>query len=733
MKKIKKLKSIIIPLLFPVIIFIFWANSSFLELADFAWRDILYTLRASQLLNIQTGITDSGSLQTKVNDVIIVAIDELSFKQINVRWPWPRTLHATLVDRLRVAGAAAIAFDIIFPEKSSEQSEDTIFAEAIKKAGNVVLAANLAITGRQGYETYFVEEPIPALASAAAAVGMVNFYPDGDGSVRMASNLIDNRPSIARAAANTALQKKNGSISSDQSSKQVSGNLTERGEVLKDSYEDELFFIDYAGKAGTVPAVSYYQVINDMVAPELFKDKVVFVGFVADSAVEIESGADAYPYPFMRFTKKMMFGVEIQSNVVRTIFRDYPIHEFPLPAVKWFCFYLIACILIPVRKNPFYFSLLTITILVLTSLASVIIFKYQGIMLDVMPAIAGVMLNGILIGLKEFTQSYREKSMLKKAFDSYVSPDVVASVIANHESLKLGGERKLLSVLFSDIRGFTTISEKLTPEELVSLLNDYFTRMTDTIFRHNGTLDKYIGDAIMVIFGAPVWSDSHAENGCYTALEMKARLEEMNREMTALDNSPNNSSKEKISSDHTKDKNTKESSHINLAIGIGINTGEMIVGNMGSLRRFDYTVMGDEVNLASRLEGVTKIYGVQIIISQSTRNDIDPDKFLCRELDLIKVKGKYNAIKIYELVSTRPASESDEACVNMFVQGLEAYREAYKENGWDNAIALFRKALEYRDDDTPSKLFIERCEMFKRKPPVEAGQYWDGVWIMSTK
>ncbi|MBF0204056.1 MAG: CHASE2 domain-containing protein, partial [Desulfamplus sp.] len=675
----KLLKSIIIPLILPVFIFICWNKLPLLEMADFAWRDLLYALKTSQTQTPntqktetpqteisktpqtqtetpQTEISKTPQTQTEtpqteisktqaseaetsqntIDDIVIVAIDELSFQQIKLRWPWPRSLHADLVDHLSNAGAAAIAFDILFPEKSNDESEDIIFSEALKKAGNVVLASNLTITGRQGYETYFVEEPIPLLVSSAAAIGMVNFYPDADGSIRMASNLVDKLPSIAFATVTTALKHQGALNKINENERGAFGALNkmkqaEQGDsiaYLNKIDEGNLFFIDYAGKAGTIPAVSYYQVINDMLDPLFFKDKIVFVGFIADAAVEIESGADSYPYPFMRFTKKMIAGVEIQSNVVRTILRGYPIREFPLPTLKWFCFYILSCILIFVRKNPVYLSISTILILIFASLTSILVFKYHGIMLDIMPAIAGVAVNGLFIGMKEFILSYREKSMLRKAFDSYVSPDVVANVIANSESLKLGGERKRLSVLFSDIRGFTTLSEKLSPEDLVSLLNDYFTRMTDTIFDNNGTLDKYIGDAIMVIFGAPVWSDNHAENACRTALEMKERLEDMNRENAAITHQ--NSMKHKISDDIHKsvdnihksadnfpaDSSKKPQSLLkvshSLAIGIGINTGDMIVGNMGSLRRFDYTVLGDEVNLASRLEGVTKAYGVQI-------------------------------------------------------------------------------------------------------------------------
>lgn len=711
----KRLKPIIIPLALPVLIFIFWANSSFLELADFAWRDLLYTLRPPQ---------------TRVEDVIIVAIDEPSFQQIRLRWPWPRSLHAKIVEQLSSAGAAAIAFDVLFPEKSYDTSEDITFAEAIRKAGNVVLASNLTITGRHGYETYFVEEPIPILAEAASAVGMVNLYPDGDGTIRMASNYVDILPAIAFAAVTTAFSRdKAGKVlpfgkNHPEKEHQRELLIALREIEQKGADEQEIFFIDYAGKAGTVPAVSYYQVINNMVNPALFKNKIVFVGFLTDSAVEVEGGADSYPYPFMRFTKKMISGVEIQSNVARTILRGFPIDEFKMQAVKWLCFYLLASILITVRKHPLYLTLLAVTIPLLEASTSILMFRYQDTVLDVMAAITGVTLNGIYLGIQEFSQNYKEKSMLRKAFDSYVSPDVVASVIANHENLKLGGERRRLSVLFSDIRGFTTLSEKLAPEELVSLLNSYFTQMTDIIFSHNGTLDKYIGDAIMVIFGAPVWSDDHAQSCCYTALEMRARLEEMN-----LENSKEPNSNDPGSGIVTADPTSAAPIFHPLAIGIGINTGDMIVGNMGSLRRFDYTVMGDEVNLASRLEGVTKIYNVHIIISEETKNDLDREKFLYRELDLIKVKGKYRAIKIYELISTAPASESDIACVNLFSQALQVYRE----KRWDDAIDLFRKASEYRDGDGPSELFIKRCEMFKRNPPVAAGEEWDGVWIMSTK
>ena len=273
-------------------------------------------------------------------------------------------------------------------------------------------------------------------------------------------------------------------------------------------------------------------------------------------------------------------------------------------------------------------------------------------------------------------------------------------MLKDPSKLKLGGDKKNLSVLFSDIRGFTTVSEKLTPEELVHLLNEYLTAMTDIVFKYDGLLDKYMGDAIMAVFGAPLDQPDHPERACMTAIRMMEKLKKLQKKWS-------------------------DEERPVLDIGIGINSGDMVVGNMGSEMRFDYTVMGDSVNLGSRLEGINKEYGTNIVISEFTYEKVK-DTLLCRELDSVRVKGKALPVRIYELLGERKYSEKLSGFVSAFEEGLVNYRQ-YQ---WDEAIFCFKKAIEIRSGDPPSELYIKRCDGLKENPP-ETG--WDGVYTMTKK
>ncbi|MEA2059902.1 MAG: adenylate/guanylate cyclase domain-containing protein [Thermodesulfobacteriota bacterium] len=661
----KKISVSAIPLLLPLLILSLWNWHPLFKHADLAWQDILYTLTP-----------DRGGK----DKVIIIAIDEPSFQQLKIRWPWPRNLHADIVDKVSRAGADVIVFDILFPEPSQNPAMDTVFAASIQKAGNVVLGANLARTQRQGYEHIFIEEPIPVLKNAAAHTGMVNLKPDIDGSIRKGLYQIYSRLSLASAAVETARYP------AATTAKTSSGHST--------AQPPDMFHIDFIGKPGTLKKVSFYQVLNDMVDPGIFKNKIVLIGLHADSAVEVQSGADAYPTPFLRFTRKMMFGVEIQGNIINTMINHYPIKHFT-HSVKWLLFYFLAVSLFWVRKQPIWLTFCFFLGIALLSVTSLLCFHTGRIILEILPGTAAITANGIFLGINEFRASYMERLKLRKAFSSYVAPEVVNTITRNYESLKLGGEKKILSVLFSDIRNFTAISENMPAEALVQFLNDYFKEMTTIVYNHRGTLDKYIGDAIMVIFGAPVSMENHADQACFTALEMVDRLNQISRWKK-------------------------------LKTGIGIATGEMIAGNLGSSLRFDYTVIGDNVNLSSRLEGVTKIYGVSIIISEKTKQALTHD-FVCRELDLIRVKGKKKAIKIYELISGEPVSDLQKKIITAFTAGLEAYRA----RNWDQCVTWFKKVLEYNPEDGPAAVFLNRYEnIFRNNPPDEN---WDGVWDMETK
>jgi len=294
-----------------------------------------------------------------------------------------------------------------------------------------------------------------------------------------------------------------------------------------------------------------------------------------------------------------------------------------------------------------------------------------------------------------------EKKKLRAAFHQYLAPSVVEEVIKNPDRLKLGGEKKTLTVFFSDVRGFTSISEKLSPEKLVLLLNEYLNAMTSIILDNKGLVDKFIGDAIMAIWGAPVDDRQHAAHACTSAILMKRRLVDL-----------------------TKDFEKRGLPRID--IGMGINTGEMVVGNMGSDQRFDYTVMGDNVNLASRLEGQTKNYHVSIIITEGTYEHVKGAGFTCRELDLIAVKGKSKPIRIYELCETNENADAHLAKRNaLFEKALSHYFH----KRFDDALVLFKQCRKEHHDET-SDVFIGRCEEYKKNPPPAT---WDGAYVASSK
>ncbi|WP_413289578.1 CHASE2 domain-containing protein [Bdellovibrio sp. HCB337] len=304
------------------------------------------------------------------------------------------------------------------------------------------------------------------------------------------------------------------------------------------------------------------------------------------------------------------------------------------------------------------------------------------------------------IQLYRYFTEEKKKRELKSTFSKYVSPAVVDELLKDAENLKLGGRKEHMTVFFSDVRGFTTISEKLPPEELSRVLNLYLTPMTEIVFKNNGTLDKYIGDAIMAFFGAPIKHKNHAKEACRCALQNLEKLKDLQKEFEA-----------------------QGLPHID--IGIGINTGAMSVGNMGSNIVQNYTVMGDSVNLAARLEGINKEYGTRIIISQFTHAEIGSD-FTSREVDRVRVKGKYEPVRIFELVCEGEPSDQVSALMKHFHQGYELYHKKQ----FAEALEVFKKALTVSQNDPVSELYVERCQEYLSSAPPDD---WDGVYVMKTK
>ena len=295
----------------------------------------------------------------------------------------------------------------------------------------------------------------------------------------------------------------------------------------------------------------------------------------------------------------------------------------------------------------------------------------------------------------------REKRKIRKSFAQYLSPGVIALIEKDPQKyIHPGGETKDLTVMFSDIRGFTTISEGLSADELVRLLNEYLGAMTDILFANLGTLDKYIGDAIMAFWGSPYPQTDHAYRACKCALQMSKGLAKLNAKWKQEDRPP-------------------------IAIGIGLNTGPVNVGNMGSDKRLAWTVMGDNVNLASRLEGITKQYQMQIVISEGTYREV-ADKFVCRELDKIKVKGKNQPVNIYELMDVAAEKSKYESLLTGFDRAMAAYRS----QNWKDAAGQFGELLGVYPDDGPTRVFLQRALEYLENAPESD---WDGVYVMKSK
>jgi adenylate cyclase len=398
-----------------------------------------------------------------------------------------------------------------------------------------------------------------------------------------------------------------------------------------------------------------------------------------------------------------MPGVEIHANIVQQIITGKDLKVAP----DWLTILTIFLVAIGLAFVVLNTSLLVTSIIAggtFVMYTFIAIFTFNaGLILNIIYVPATIIMTYLATMMYFYVSERKSRRKVLGAFEKYVSKDVIKHILEHPDRLKLGGEKRVITVFFSDIRGFTTISEKLTPEQLVHLLNEYLTEMTSIILQTNGVVDKYMGDAIMAFWNAPLNQPQHAVRACDASLMMEKKLKEMQNIWAARGVPP-------------------------LEIGIGLNTGPAVVGNMGSYDRFDYTAMGDTVNLGSRLEGLNKPYGTRIIISETTREKIAKKPFVVRKLDKVRVKGKKEPITIYELLCRKDAARPALLdAVKHFEKGLEHY---FKQR-WDDAVVEFSKSDKLRKGgDAPSAAFIERCAVLKKNSP---GKDWDGVWVMKTK
>ena len=426
---------------------------------------------------------------------------------------------------------------------------------------------------------------------------------------------------------------------------------------------------------------------------EFLKDRTVLFGATALGLYDLRNTpvANFFPGPEIHLNA---FANLVDNNFILDLKNAEEIIPWSVAAVGTIFTILVAF------SSSLFMPLILIFSLVATYVSELMIYKYKNIMMASWPFYFVLIFSFACIATYKFFTEEKAKRKIRQAFSKYVSPIVVNELLKSDSNLALGGKKQRLAVFFSDLRGFTTFSESLDPQELAEFLNIYFNKMTEEVFKAKGTLDKFIGDAVMAFFGAPLQNDNNSELACLCALNSIHRLDELNKEL-------------------------RSKKYPNLEIGIGINTGDVSVGNMGSSVIQNYTVMGDTVNLASRLEGLTKEYGVKIIIGEQTYMDVR-QKFLCREIDLVRVKGRSESSAIFELIT-------DGELINEEKEWLATYnraREFYKSGFFSEALPNFKRCLELHKYDKVSQIFVDRCKEYLVNPP---DSNWDGVFVLKSK
>jgi adenylate cyclase len=560
--------------------------------------------------------------------IAIVSIDEASFSELKQKWPWPRTFFAQLIDRLSREGAKIIGIDIIMSEPYPED-QDQELARAAKKFGNVVFPGKFEETTRRiswkGKQVELKEEvlkePIEAI-SKSGEIGYLNLPHDSDGFVRRFIPIREYQGE-RHASFDLKIAALFLGIPFEDLRYLPFDHLRIGGRSIPLNHYDSAY-INFAGPAGKFERFSFYQVTGGLSAPGSFKGKIVLVG------PTFLDSKDFFPTPFLEEKggeKYFLSGVEIHANIIHTILQARFIKAFS-PVLDRLIIVLggMLVAILSLRLSMLRGALLVFLIALAYLAASTWLFDHDILLITVSPVgtFGAVYISQVVF--RYFTEE-REKRHIRGMFQKYVSPEVVDTLIQDPAGLRLGGEKRHLTVLFSDIRGFTSISEKLPPEEILNHLNQYLSAMTAVVMRNGGMLDKYVGDAIMAVFGAPLELGNHALVACKTAIEMMEELRPLQR-IWETDSKPI------------------------LDIGIGINTGEMVIGNVGSPKRMDYTVIGDNVNLASRLEGTNKEFGTHIIISGSTYEMVKGDVAV-RALGEIRVKGRETQVPIFELLGMK--------------------------------------------------------------------------------
>ncbi|NNM79440.1 MAG: adenylate/guanylate cyclase domain-containing protein [Gallionella sp.] len=692
--------------------------------------------------------------RTVDNRIVILDINEKSLKEEG-RWPWSRDRLATLMDQLfDHYGVAVVGFDVVFAEKDNSSGlrvlqklgqdqlksdtafqaalhqiepqleYDLLFAEKIKNR-KVVLGyyltnqkdqsvsgmlptplfpagsfknTSIGFTSWNGYGANLAE-----LQAAALGAGHFNPLVDEDGVVRRIPMLVEHKgayyPSLSLAMVQVILGQPKIKLGFAEGKEQgYSGlewlEIDTGSRTLKIPVDQDVAtLIPYRGRQGSFPYLSVADVLHGRADPDSLKGKIVLLGTTAPGLMDMRSTPVAEVYP----------GIEVHANMIAGILdqnlKQQPAYMLGAEVVWLLLIGILLSVLLPLL-TPTRAILVSFTVLAVSQALSFGVWQYADL---VMPVANSLVMIALIFALNMsygyFVES-RTKRQITGLFGQYVPSELVDEMRKNPASVSMEGESREMTILFSDVRGFTTISEGLDPKQLALLMNEFLTPLSRIIYKHRGTIDKYMGDCIMAFWGAPLPDGTHARNAILAGIEMQATL-------------------------HALQAGFAERGWPPIKIGVGINTGRVSVGNMGSEVRVAYTVMGDEVNLASRLEGVTKQYGVGIIVGENTRNAVAD--FVYRELDHVRVKGKDKPVAIFEpigLVSGVDKATHDE------LKLFHEMRRLYLRQNWDQAELQLMNLQRLSPSTELYKIYAERVAYFRKNPPASD---WDGVYVFDTK
>ena len=707
----------------------------------FAVALTMYYLNVFHFLELKTYdklIRSTATQSSPSEEIIVVVLDQSSLdwakKEKGWSWPWPREAYGDIAKFFSFGGTHSVAYDILYTEPSAySDADDEKFAKLVKECGNVIFALQFGEqygdveywhdgisppnTTMEGYSKSFIEKAIPSepalfpidiIAKAASGFGYVSSITDSDGIIRRGKlfTLLENIPvpflGLAGLSINTekplnfSLNEKKMNVSFANKTIQVDNDnsvyLRYRSNI--ESYAPyfarEILESYYAIEKGEQPLLN----------PNEFKDKYVFFGFYAPGLFDIAPTPIDTKYPGVGVH------ITILDNFLQNDFINLPAKWLPilLLLISSFAGVCIVHGFEQIKKSQRTILILSLLCILLfcgiyiTIATLIFIWKYW------IPFIAPIItafLAFFVSVLVNYNLEGKQKRYLKIAFKQYLSPTVIEQIIADPEMLKLGGDRKEISMFFSDLQGFTSISEKITPEELTNVLNKYLTAMSDIILESGGTIDKYVGDAIVAFWNAPINQDDHPFRALNAAMKCQDKLFQMQEELTAISGVP-------------------------IKMRIGLNTGFAVVGNMGSKNRFNYSMLGDSVNLAARLEGMNKQFGTYTMCTKNfkEKSELFGKPFFMRELARVAVVGKQNAVTVFE-----PMSEESYTKKKKVLPHFDTARNLFYEGNFKKALEFFQVIEKF---DEPSKFYAQKCQdMLKIYPDGNAN--FDGVWIATSK